>query len=128
MISFGISLSMHQIALLQMVASTTEAAQKWAAEYKESGIYKDSPQMSSPRVSRHWVTTVRVPMSEGLINWVKIDPRYNYGYWEITQKGLLILEIISLDIQEAAVQLSGLIPAKPQKGKGRQQEMFSERK
>ncbi len=115
MITFSMSLSMAQIAILQAIKNTQDGAREYFKTHKTSG--DDNPQGRVTLQFRNWVSWIRNPMKEGLLTWNKVHETYNFGYWELTRKGELVLELVQMDVRESLEQLRNIeaIEEKPVK-------------
>lgn len=109
MISFSISLSMNQLAMLQAIRKTQDATREYFSKEKNrSHPNDDNPQQGMSLAFRNWVSLSRHPLAEGFMRWVKVSDKWNYGYWELTRKGELVLEMVKIEMRETMTQFSSL--------------------
>lgn len=99
MIQFSISLSMNQIALLRSIKKREDGETEWTFE----GI-------------SHWLVGVKHLEREKLAWLEKREKKgrdgrmYSDNQWHLTEKGRLVLQMVDIEIADAAKELAGAAP------------------
>jgi hypothetical protein len=116
MITFQIVLTTSQIAVLQAIQQQNAVLDRYGlhsgefTKLREKGQEAEEEYMEISRnISGHFITSARALMREGLVHWSKKEGHF------ITEKGILTLRLIEMDIEEMRTSLKDVKRLRPAK-------------